>query len=247
MKSFSRLLSFQLWLHLLWSGTLIRVLLTQTALWLHTSCSFISSVFSWIISLFALGVFSCSLAFLSSFSFVSTSVSITVLLLIIFGCFSCLLSFFLCIFLSRSALWLFPAFLCFFWANSCFHPVVFLSLFPTFQIWIDFQFYLFVCITFSLLPHSVCSLQRHVPPVCPQDSSVLHSREGQEDQTVGRRQVWAHPDARGDTCLHAFWYLGSSASAQGSSGMLPSHIKCWNAILTRRQLWTRFVKQRVGN
>jgi len=41
-------------------------------------------------------------------------------------------------------------------------------------------------------------LQRHVPPVRPQDSPVLHSGEGQEDQTVGRRQVRAHPDARGE-------------------------------------------------
>lgn len=41
-KSSCRLSTFQLWPHPLWSGTLIHVLLPQTALWLHTSCSFIS-------------------------------------------------------------------------------------------------------------------------------------------------------------------------------------------------------------
>lgn len=63
MKSFSRLLSFQLWFHLLWSGTLIRLLLTPTALWLHTSCSFISPLICFLSDhlTFCPFFFSCSL------------------------------------------------------------------------------------------------------------------------------------------------------------------------------------------
>lgn len=61
-------------------------------------------------------------------------------------------------------------------------------------IYIFFKIYIYIFGFCSMLLYfkcppswlSVSSPQCHVPPVCPQDSPLLHSRKRQEDQAVGR-------------------------------------------------------------
>lgn len=124
MESFSRLSSFQLWLHLLWSGTLIHVQLTRTALWLHTSCSFISPLICFLMDHLTFCPWCCFLVLFSHFAFASFSAFLLSLSALSTSSFISVFWFFWavfsCLFCLMTISWV-----------SCFLSFVFFSLFPT--------------------------------------------------------------------------------------------------------------------